>query len=153
MCVDICRHPQKQLDAMNVLADHNTITSKHWCHVSEFVTLVRLSVIACRHLSSHWITSTTYSLKTVVFLSTGVHYSVAGWKILYDLIFICVVKLLKYLLGRLRGLALACWTTNRYHSCSNLGGGHQEVVSSLTSLHHLCRSLGPFSLLFVQKLS
>ena len=28
--------------------------------------------------------------------------------------------------GRLRGLAVACWTTDHYHPCSNLGVGISE---------------------------
>ena len=29
-------------------------------------------------------------------------------------------------LGRLRGLAVACWTTDHYHPCSNVGVGISE---------------------------
>ena len=47
---------------------------------------------------------------------------------------------------RLRGLAVACWTTDHYHPCSNLGWAYLKVVSSFTSPHYLWRSLGPFSL-------
>ena len=28
--------------------------------------------------------------------------------------------------GRLRGLAVVCWTTDRYHPCSNLGVGMSD---------------------------
>ena len=48
-------------------------------------------------------------------------------------------------LGRLRGLAVACWTTDHYHPCSNLGMGISEGCFTLTSLHYLWRSLDPFS--------
>jgi len=37
--------------------------------------------------------------------------------------------------GRLRGLTVACWITDRYHPCSNLGVGISE--GCLTSLHGL----------------
>ena len=50
--------------------------------------------------------------------------------------------------GRLRDLAVARWTTYRYHPCSNLGVG-----TSLTSLRYLRRSLGPFSLPCAQRWS
>ena len=53
--------------------------------------------------------------------------------------------------GRFRGLAVACWTTDHYHPCSNLGVGNLKVVSSLTSPHYLWRSFGPFSLPGAQK--
>jgi len=29
-------------------------------------------------------------------------------------------------MGRVRGLAVACWTTDHYHPCSNLGVGISE---------------------------
>ena len=54
--------------------------------------------------------------------------------------------------GRLRGLAVVCWTTDHYYPCSNLlAWAYLKVVSSLTSLHHLWRSLGPFNLPCAQK--
>ena len=39
--------------------------------------------------------------------------------------------------GRLRGLAVACWTTDHYHPCSNLGVGISEgcFVLDIASLH------------------
>ena len=40
-------------------------------------------------------------------------------------------------IGRLRGLAVACWTTDHYHPCSNLGVGISEgcFVFNFASLH------------------
>ena len=35
---------------------------------------------------------------------------------------------LQLLVGRLRGLAVVCWTTDHYHTCSNPGVGISEVA-------------------------
>ena len=49
--------------------------------------------------------------------------------------------------GRLRGLAVACWTTDHYHPCSNTGVGISEgCFVSFTSSHYLWKSFGPLSL-------
>jgi len=53
--------------------------------------------------------------------------------------------------GRLRGLAVACWTTGHYHPCSNLGADLFEDCFIFDSFHYLWRSLGPFSLPCAQK--
>ena len=41
-----------------------------------------------------------------------------------------------YFHGRLRGLAVACWTTDHYHPCSNLDVGISEgcFIFDFTSL-------------------
>jgi len=57
----------------------------------------------------------------------------------------------KMCLGCLHGLAVACWTTDHYHPCSNSGWAYLKVVSSLTLPHYLWRSLGLFSLPCAQK--
>jgi len=54
--------------------------------------------------------------------------------------------------GRLRGLAVACWSTDHYHPCSNLGVGISEgcFVFHFASLPLEAR-LGPFNLPCVHK--
>ena len=45
--------------------------------------------------------------------------------------------------GHLRGLAVACWTTDHYYTRVRISAWtYSKVVSSLTSLHYLWRSLG-----------
>ena len=63
-----------------------------------------------------------------------------------ELHIIIIIILILITMRRLRGLAVACWTTDNYHPCSNLGVGISEGYFILTSLHYLRRSLGPFSL-------
>jgi len=56
------------------------------------------------------------------------------------------------MVGRLRGLAVACWTTNHYNPCSNFGVGISEecfIFDFASSA--LWMSLGPFSLPYAQK--
>ena len=53
---------------------------------------------------------------------------------------------------RLCGLAVAFWITYHYHPCVRMSAwGYPKSVTSLTSIHYIWRSLGPFSLPCVQK--
>jgi len=45
--------------------------------------------------------------------------------------------------GRLRGLAVGCWTTDHTTRVRISVWAYLKVVSSLTSLHYIWRSLGP----------
>ena len=53
--------------------------------------------------------------------------------------------------GHLRGLAVACWTTDHYHRVQIPVWAYLKVVSSYTSSHYLWKSLGPFNLPYAQK--
>ena len=55
--------------------------------------------------------------------------------------------------GRLRDLVVACSTTDHNHPFRISAWAYLKVVSSLTSLHSLWKSLGPFSLPYAQKWS
>ena len=48
-------------------------------------------------------------------------------------------------------ILIARWAKDRYHLSSNPAWSYLKVVSSLTSLHYLWTSLGPFSLPCAQK--
>jgi len=69
-------------------------------------------------------------------------------RIIYEVFITCLLCTVS---GRPRDLAVACWTTDHYHPCSNLGAAYLKVVSSLTSLHYILGPLDPFSLPCAQK--